>query len=81
MQILAFFCILIARPTQLCKQEVKTCATSLNDDKFAHPVIFGVFEGQFCDMSAQKAKMGHFALADVDFLLEWYHESRGNIKF
>ncbi len=30
------------------------CATSLNDDKFAHPVIFGVFEGQFCDMRAQK---------------------------
>jgi hypothetical protein len=29
-------------------------ATSLNDDKFAHPVIFGAFEGQFCDMSAQK---------------------------
>jgi hypothetical protein len=30
------------------------CASSLNDDKFAHPVIFGVFEGQFCDMSAKK---------------------------
>jgi hypothetical protein len=42
-----FFCALIAWPTQLCTQKVKTCATSLNDDEFAHPVIFGVFEGQF----------------------------------
>ena len=32
----------------------QTCATSLNDDKFAPQVIFGVFEGRFCEMSAQK---------------------------
>jgi hypothetical protein len=50
-------------------QKVKTCAKYLNDDKFAHPVIFGVFGGQFCDMSVQK--IGRFALADVDFLPVW----------
>jgi hypothetical protein len=33
----------------------QTSATSLNDDKFAHPVIFGVFVGQFCDMNVQKS--------------------------
>jgi hypothetical protein len=32
----------------------QTSATSLNDEEFAHPVIFGVFVGRFCDMSMQK---------------------------
>jgi hypothetical protein len=46
--------MLVAWPKQLLHQKVKTSATSLNDDKFAHPVIFGVFVGQFCDMNVQK---------------------------
>ncbi len=49
-------------PKQLLHQEVKTSATSLNDDKFAHPVISGVFVGQFCDMIVQK--IGYFEYAD-----------------
>jgi hypothetical protein len=45
--------LLIAWPEQLLHQKGKMSATSLNDDKFAHPVIFGVFVDQFCDMIVQ----------------------------
>ena len=38
------------------------CATSLNDDEFAHPVIFGVFEGGFCDMSLQKSAISPWSM-------------------
>ncbi len=41
---------------------MKTCATSLNDDEFAHPVIFGVFEGGFCDMSLQKSAISPWSM-------------------
>jgi hypothetical protein len=61
--------MLIAWPTQLLHQKVKTSATSLNDDEFAHPVIFGVFVGQFCIMSVQK--IGHFEFADIVLLPGW----------
>ncbi len=54
-------------------QKVKTCATSLNDDKFPHPVIFGVFGGQFCDMSMQK--IDHFDFAGIVSLPGWYLNS------
>jgi hypothetical protein len=47
--------MLIAWPKQLLHQKVKTSATSLNDDKFAHPVIFVVFVGRFCGMIVQKS--------------------------
>jgi hypothetical protein len=46
--------MLIAWPKQLLHQKVKTSATSLNDGKFAHPFIFGVFVGQFCGMIVKK---------------------------
>jgi hypothetical protein len=43
------------QPKLLCKQKVKMGgATSLNDDEFTHPVIFGVFEGRFSNLSVQK---------------------------
>jgi hypothetical protein len=46
------------------------CATSLNDDKFVHPVIqyLGCLRANFV---IERTKMGRFALADVDFLLVW----------
>jgi hypothetical protein len=53
-------------------QQVKTCATSLNDDKFAHPDMFGVFGGQFCDMSAQKS-------AILTWLILFNYQYGGNL--
>jgi hypothetical protein len=41
----------------------------MNDDEFAHPVIFGVFVGLFCDMSMQN--IGHFEFADILLLPGW----------
>jgi hypothetical protein len=61
--------MLIAWPKQLLDQKVKMSATSLNDDMFAHPVIFGVFVGQLCDMTVQK--ISHFEFADIVLLPGW----------
>jgi hypothetical protein len=63
-------------PTLLCKQKVKTCATSPNDDKFAH--VWGVWAEI---LVYEPAKVSHFALADVDFLPVYYFENTIDVVF
>ncbi len=48
-------CCCLSIIPMLCTQKVKTCATSPNDDKFAHPFMFGVFGQKFWSMSLQKS--------------------------